>query len=107
MYLALVHTLKVIPVHSTLPTLQYAPFASTAIVHLILDYPWFSVVQVKARQRNCEISGYLQMKDKKWKKQWLEVAEFALYVFEKHEVLCEYFVLFNSLSMHFVLGCVC
>lgn len=43
--------------------------------------------KVKARERNCEISGYLQMKDKRWRKQWLEVAEFALYVFEKHEVL--------------------
>ena len=78
---------EVIPVHCTPPTLYHANIASTTIVHLMLDSPWFSIVQVKARQRNCEISGYLQMKDKRWRKQWLEVAEFALYVFEKHEVL--------------------
>lgn len=57
-------------------------------------------LQVKARERNCEISGYLQMKDKRWKKQWLEVAEFALYVFEKHEVLLDYCAL-NSVSVTF------
>lgn len=45
----------------------------------------YHFIEVKARERKCDISGYLQMKKKKWKKQWLEVTEFALYVFEKHE----------------------
>ena len=44
-------------------------------------------IKVKARERKCDISGYLLMKKKKWKKQWLEVTEFVLYVFERHEVI--------------------
>ena len=44
-------------------------------------------MQMKAQEQNSDVSGYLQMKDKKWKKRWLEVAYFALYVFEIHEVL--------------------
>ena len=43
-------------------------------------------IKVKARERKCDISGYLLVKKKKWKKQWLEVTEFVLYVFERHEV---------------------
>ena len=44
-------------------------------------------IKVKARERKCDISGYIQMKKTKWRKQWLEVTEFVLYVFEKHEVI--------------------
>jgi len=44
------------------------------------------LVQVKARGQNCDISGYLFVKITKWRKKWLEIAEFVLYIFEKHEV---------------------
>jgi len=44
------------------------------------------LVQVKARGQNCDISGYLFVKITKWRKRWLEIAEFVLYIFEKHEV---------------------
>lgn len=41
---------------------------------------------MKARERNCDISGYLLVKIAKWRKRWLEVSEFVLYIFERHEV---------------------
>ncbi|XP_065909891.1 FYVE, RhoGEF and PH domain-containing protein 6-like [Dysidea avara] len=44
-----------------------------------------AVLEVKARERNCDISGYLFVKTTKWRKRWLEIAEFVLYIFEKHE----------------------
>ena len=39
--------------------------------------------------KNCEIQGYLDVKvnEDEWKKQWFEVAESTLYVFEKQEVI--------------------
>lgn len=58
------------------------------------------LIKVKARERKCDISGYLEMKKNKWKKQWLEVTEFALYVFEKHEVMRNLFKSFIACDIY-------
>lgn len=45
--------------------------------------------EVKARDQNAQISGYLQSntsKAKRWKKRWYVVYNLVLYEFERHEV---------------------
>ena len=45
--------------------------------------------QVKARDQNAQISGYLlshTSKTKRWKKKWFMVYNLVMYEFERHEV---------------------
>lgn len=45
--------------------------------------------EVKARDQNAQISGYLlshHAKSRRWKKKWFVVYNLVLYEFEKHEV---------------------
>ncbi len=47
------------------------------------------LLEVKARDQNAQISGYLQThtsKSKRWKKRWYVVYNLVLYEFERHEV---------------------
>lgn len=54
--------------------------------------------EVKARDQNAQISGYLNShtsKSKRWKKRWYIVYNLVLYEFERHEVRISIESIFN------------
>ena len=71
------------------PSLPLSPSSSITLFSFSSSSPLPSHPQVKARDQNAQVSGYLMVhtsKTRRWKRKWFVVYNLVLYEFERHEV---------------------
>lgn len=67
----------------------YLPLLPSPLFSCSSSSPLPSHPQVKARDQNAQVSGYLMVhtsKTRRWKRKWFVVYNLVLYEFERHEV---------------------